>query len=362
MERNMGEQVNKAFEVYRQASIEKDLAKKELEKMTEYYVRYTQELQQKIEDQRQLITTLESQLSSTANQPPGQTREGAEGGEGAELCVHLSDRTTDFRKTQHLENMESAVAVTSQKLPVKKCLDHQSMLEVFEAIQGKFQQIQILTRRQKDHLKRFHGGTDPSNDQQFSMPIQCTDDTAERAEGPGSSAPRAAAGAQSKASPAGATADAPQSSTALASRGASPQDRDMVDSLARLSVKFPPALDCEYDFLNSAPERQMRPPRRGMPPLHADVTEDPLPGGRAGPSFGLPPRPPSLTEESGPQQPLWGPVLRELEQGARGRERGGASDSSSPHKCAFCKATVPQDRMNSHLYLHFSHKNEASST
>jgi len=32
MERNMGEQVNKAFEVYRKASIEKDLAKKELEK------------------------------------------------------------------------------------------------------------------------------------------------------------------------------------------------------------------------------------------------------------------------------------------------------------------------------------------
>ena len=34
----------------------------------------------------------------------------------------------------------------------------QSMLEVFEAIQGRFQQIQILTRRQKDHLRRFQGG------------------------------------------------------------------------------------------------------------------------------------------------------------------------------------------------------------
>lgn len=34
------------------------------------------------------------------------------------------------------------------------------MLEVFEAIQGKFQQIRYLTRRQKDHLKRFYGGND----------------------------------------------------------------------------------------------------------------------------------------------------------------------------------------------------------
>ena len=39
---------------------------------TEYYVRYTQELQQRIEDQRQLITSLEAQLAS-ANQPPGQS-------------------------------------------------------------------------------------------------------------------------------------------------------------------------------------------------------------------------------------------------------------------------------------------------
>ena len=39
---------------------------------TEYYVRYTQELQQKIEDQRELITKLEAQLSSAAKQTPGQ--------------------------------------------------------------------------------------------------------------------------------------------------------------------------------------------------------------------------------------------------------------------------------------------------
>lgn len=37
------------------------------------------------------------------------------------------------------------------------------MLDAFEAIQGKFRHIRSLTRRQKDHLKRFHGGNDMSN-------------------------------------------------------------------------------------------------------------------------------------------------------------------------------------------------------
>lgn len=37
------------------------------------------------------------------------------------------------------------------------------MLDAFEAIQGKFRQIRSLTRRQKDHLKRIHGGNDTSN-------------------------------------------------------------------------------------------------------------------------------------------------------------------------------------------------------
>lgn len=43
------------------------------------------------------------------------------------------------------------------------CFVSQDMLEAFEAIQGKFRQIRSLTRRQKDHLKRFHGGNETSH-------------------------------------------------------------------------------------------------------------------------------------------------------------------------------------------------------
>lgn len=80
-------------------------------------------------------------------------------------------------------------------------------------------------------------------DQRFSMPIQCTDRT-EEAERPFSSALRSAV-------------DIPLPPTSLASCGASPEDRDLVDSLTKLSVKFPPPADSEYDFLNSTPERHI---------------------------------------------------------------------------------------------------------
>lgn len=72
------------------------------------------------------------------------------------------------------------------------------------------------------------------------MPIQCTDRT-EEAERPFPSAQR--------------SADIPLPPTSLPSCGACPEDRDLVESLARLSVRFPPPADSEYDFLNSAPER-----------------------------------------------------------------------------------------------------------
>lgn len=340
MERNIGDQLNKAFEAYRQVSIEKDNAKKELQKMTEYYERYTQELQKQIEDQQRLITELEAKLSAT-RQPSGEMK--------CEPCNHLLDGASTYRKIQYPENM-GTVAV-APNLPVNSSVDYQDMLEAFDAIQGKFRQIRSLTRRQKDHLKRFHGGNDASNDQRFSMPIQCTDRTAE-AERPFSTALRSAV-------------DIPLMPASLASRGASQEDRDLVDSLTKLSVKFPPSADSEYDFLNSAPERHIgltMPMKRPHTSVSSTLTEE-EPVELPMPPFVYPPSPShstssSLSQESvrGPQQPLWSPGLCEAVD--VGTELA-TPQSSSPDKCAFCHAVVPQDRMNSHLYLHFSPKNEA---
>ncbi|KAM4608614.1 TRAF family member-associated NF-kappa-B activator isoform 1-T2 [Polymixia lowei] len=359
MERNIGDQLNKAFEAYRQASIEKDNAKQELQQMTDYYKRHTQKLQKQIEDQQQWIAKLEAQLLLATKQPSGEMKcQMAPRKQEEETllpCNHLLDGTSPFRKLQYpKENMETAV-VLPPKLPVNNSIDNQDMLEVFEAIQGKFQQIRSLTRRQKDHLKRFHGGYDTSNDQRFSMPIQCTDATVEQAERPFPSALRS-------------PVDIQLPPTSLASRGTSPEDRDLVDSLTKLSVKFPPGADSEYEFLNSTPERHVGLAASKKQPLSsapAAVTEEASPAELAmpfvyapAPSLSTSPSSVSLSQESvrGPQQLLWTPELCDSADVGTELE---LVQSSSPDKCAFCHAVVPQDRMNSHLYSHFSEKSEA---
>ncbi len=85
--------------------------------------------------------------------------------------------------------------------------------------------------------------------EQFSMPIQCTEDTAEQTEAPFSSPLRS-------------EVDDTSTSTSLASRGAGP-DGPSFDSLRGLSVKFPPSTDDEYDFLNSTPDKRVDLPLHG---------------------------------------------------------------------------------------------------
>ena len=178
--------------------------------------------------------------------------------------------------------------------------------DVFKASAGTCWQRQKAARGKKKkkqtHVFSFH-----LTDQRFSMPIQCTDRT-EEAERPFSSALRSAV-------------DIPLPPTSLASRGASPEDRDLVDSLTKLSVKFPPSADSEYDFLNSAPERQIgltMPTKRPLGSVPSALTEEepvelPMP-------FVYPPSPShstpsSLSQESvrGPQQVrITGEGLRKL--------------------------------------------------
>lgn len=332
MERNIGDQLNKAFEAYRQVSIEKEIAKKELQKMTEYYEGYTRKLQKQIEDQQRLISVLEAKL--TALRQPSEMK--------CEPCELPHDGVGAYKKLQYQDN-SGAVA---SNLPASSTVDCQDMQDAFEAIQAKFRNIKSLTRRQKDHLKRFNAGNDTLNDQRFSMPIQCTDRTAE-AERPFSSS--------SLRTP---VVGIPLATSSLASRGggggggADPDDRDL-DSLTKFSVKFPPSPDSEYDFLNSAPERQVV----GLALTEEESVELPLP-------FVYPTSPAhsassSLSQESvrGPQQPLWSPEL------CNAVEVGmdlASPQSGSPDKCAFCHAVVPPDRMNMHLYSHFSHKTDNS--
>nr|XP_061812193.1 TRAF family member-associated NF-kappa-B activator-like isoform X2 [Nerophis lumbriciformis] len=328
MERNIGDQLNKAFEAYRQVSIEKDNAKKELQQITDYYQRHTEKLLKQIEDQQQLICQLKAQLS-VRRKPAVE--------ENSEACNHLSDGTCSHVETQHLDDTAAATPAR----PVHGSVDYQDMLGALEAIHGTFRQIRSLSRRQKDQLKRFCGGLEMANDQQFSMPIQCTDRTADK--------------------------EPPVSPPSLASRGASPDDKDFMDSLTNLSVKFPPSADSEYDFLNSAPQRHLGPSE--MRPLggEGEVAPSELPAV----PFVYPAFPPHVMCRSsspedvrGPQQSLWVPqmlvpqmLVPQMLVPQICAEAAGPG-SSVPDKCAFCQAVVPQEHMNSHLYSHFSPEEE----
>ena len=96
------------------------------------------------------------------------------------------------------------------------------------------------------------------------MPIQCTDGTAEGGESPVPSglqrglAPQPPCAPLAPQPPRGPLAPQPPRGplAPLDPRGAEPEDRDLDESLTKLSVKFPPSTDSEYEFLNSTPDRQ----------------------------------------------------------------------------------------------------------
>ncbi|NXX28641.1 TANK protein, partial [Nicator chloris] len=64
MDKNIGEQLNKAYEAYRQACVERDQAVKELQQKTENYMQQIREQQEKIELQNSIIAKLKSQLAA----------------------------------------------------------------------------------------------------------------------------------------------------------------------------------------------------------------------------------------------------------------------------------------------------------
>ncbi|XP_043105212.1 TRAF family member-associated NF-kappa-B activator isoform X2 [Puntigrus tetrazona] len=247
MDRTISEQLNKAFEAYRNASIEKESARKELQHKTEQYQRHTQQLERKIEEQAKTIALLKAELGCLHKHASEEICEPAYRKQEAETSSpsdHRPDNPSSSHRTNHflINEPTEYSRMLSHTISAACEMKSEKVLDTWQEIQGTFQRIQTLTRRQKDHLKRIHKGNETSNEQ-FSMPIQCTEDTAEQAEAPFSSPLRS-------------EVDDASSSASLASRGAGP-DGHFFDSLRGLSVKFPPSADDEYDFLNSTPDKRV---------------------------------------------------------------------------------------------------------
>ncbi|XP_053483138.1 TRAF family member-associated NF-kappa-B activator isoform X1 [Ictalurus furcatus] len=341
MDRNIGDPLNKAYEAYRNISIENENAKRQLQEKTEQFHQYTQQLEKKIEDQEQEISALKAQLNSI-KRASGEVKccETAHRKQETErLSPSIqwpSNSSTSHRTNYILNESPDFTSVRAHPVPGVSGMKIEDVLDTLQEIQGTFQRIQTLARRQKDHLKRIHKGNDTASvsaEKQFSMPIQCTDDTVEQVEEPFSPPLRP-------------EVDEGLTSGALASRGASPEDGDFMDD-----VKFPPPTDSEYEFLHSAPDRGLPipVPRKDLSePISTVLEESYSSFSVSTPASHLLPASASHEGVRGPQQPLWSPELIPAI----------ASETSSmgSSHCTFCKATVPSDLMYSHLNSHFQDK------
>lgn len=351
---NIGDQLKKAFEAYRQASIEKDSAKRELQQKTEYYQSYTQQLEQHIEDQNKLITELKALLSSAATKlasdevsqkyPALQKQEV----ESLSSCDHhTDDLLCSHQMFLMRENMDTA-EMPPCRLPRTSSVGNKDVLDVFWELQGHFQLIQALTRKQTNQLRKMSRRDNIANELQFSIPIQCTDVSAERSEGPLGSFSTAVRSREEEEK----EEDEEGGELAPVSRlpgGANPEDgRFFADSLMELSVRFPPSADGEREFLNSAVGNPA-----GAVTGVSMVTEEmslgkavPLPMPHAGSAST------NLPHEGirGPQQLRWSPDL--CESTAQGACEAPPRDPNH-RKCEFCNALVPFAEIYSHLNSHF---------
>lgn len=115
MDKNIGEQLNKAYEAYRQACMDRDHAVKELQQKTENYTQQIREQQEKIELQNSIIAKLKSQLAAlNANR----------GNAHPYILMHEDIETSNLPFRQLSEKL--SIARQREKL-LKEKLDSESM-------------------------------------------------------------------------------------------------------------------------------------------------------------------------------------------------------------------------------------------
>ncbi|XP_063197917.1 TRAF family member-associated NF-kappa-B activator [Chroicocephalus ridibundus] len=115
MDKNIGEQLNKAYEAYRQACMDRDHAVKELQQKTENYMQQTREQQEKIELQNSIIAKLKSQLAAlNANR----------GNAHPYILMHEDIETSNLSFSQLSEKLN--IAKQREKL-LKEQLESESM-------------------------------------------------------------------------------------------------------------------------------------------------------------------------------------------------------------------------------------------
>ncbi|KAL1786839.1 hypothetical protein HispidOSU_026299 [Sigmodon hispidus] len=251
MDKNIGEQLNRAYEAFRQACMDRDSAVRELQQKTENYEQRIREQQEQLSFQQTLIDELQSQLllvDSSRDNSYGYVPL-LEDNERRKNNLTL-DEPHDKVKLGTLRDKQSKVRrqeVSSGKDPSKdlSILSHHerhSIEKTFWDLKEEFRRICLLAKAQKDHLSKLNI-PDIATDTQCSVPIQCTDKTDKQ---------EVLFKPQAKDDINRGTPT--MCVTAVTPGGLGPDEEDTsLESLSKFNVKFPP-LDSDSPFLHSTPE------------------------------------------------------------------------------------------------------------
>ncbi|XP_030064905.1 TRAF family member-associated NF-kappa-B activator isoform X2 [Microcaecilia unicolor] len=287
----LGEQLNKAYEAYRQACMDRDQARKDLQQKSENYEQQIREHQKKIAHQNSLIMQLKSHLrtvncGNAHGMAPVSKVEDSES-RRHEIPLNLTyEQLQDqvklliqrekyfmeqlenerFRfesfinsKNEEMQQLRTRLTKVNEKLVLKdeqerkerskkhpagsyastnQEPEREDLEKIVQDVKDEFLHICKLTREQKAHLSRLTN-RETAKEIQFSMPIQCTDNTDEQTEG--LFKPQVIKNA---------------CVTSITPRGPGHDEEDdcSVESLSKFSVKFPPT-DIDSVFLQSSPEK-----------------------------------------------------------------------------------------------------------
>ncbi|XP_075385722.1 TRAF family member-associated NF-kappa-B activator isoform X2 [Tenrec ecaudatus] len=249
MDKNIGEQLNKAYEAFRQACMDRDSAVKELQQKTENYEQRIREQQEQLSLQQTIIDKLKSQLllvNSSQDNSYGfvPLLEDSETRKNNLTLDQPHDKVkSGIPREKELKVRRQEVPSRNETSPKNIPLFHErDILErTFWDLKEEFHRICMLAKAQKEHLSKLNA-PDTAAETQCSVPIQCTDKTEKR---------EAPCKPQAKDD---INRDAP-CITSVTPRGLGREEEDTsVESLSKFNVKFPP-MDSDSTFLHSTPER-----------------------------------------------------------------------------------------------------------
>ncbi|XP_049743256.1 TRAF family member-associated NF-kappa-B activator isoform X2 [Elephas maximus indicus] len=251
MDKNIGEQLNKAYEAFRQACMDRDSAVKELQQKTENYEQRIREQQEQLSLQQTIIDKLKSQLLLVNS-----SRDNSYG------CVPVLEESETRKNNVTLDQPHDKVKsgiprekqskvrrqdVSSRKENSPKSLgiplfhERDYIEKTFWDLKEEFHRICMLAKAQKEHLSKLNV-PDTATETQCSVPVQCTDKTDKQ---------EALFQPQAKDD---INRDAP-CTTSVTPRGLGQDEEDTsFESLSKFNVRFPP-MDSDSTFLHSTPER-----------------------------------------------------------------------------------------------------------